>query len=210
MGVGALNYNLKVHGIEEYTYKLHLFTPALRDRIRKALITTSQLVVRRAKQLVPVDTGKLQSGIGARWSPKNPTVREVYADLGGDPARHIAAPVEYGRKKFNRTDAQPFLRPALAGIGLSMFAQIQDAIDAAVPAVGLHGDGHTGRGSIGGHSSAGGGGGGGSGGGANMHPKAIGFADQPGKLGKKHGARHGIHARANAAGGVKRHSRRFH
>lgn len=136
MPAGALRFEIKVSGLADVTYALHVLPARVKEQVRKALLVTSRLVVQKAKALVPVDTGKLESGIKAQWSPTNNLVRQVVADLGGDPARHIAAPVEYGRKKYGRKDAQPFLRPALMAIRLDMFTQTQEAVDAAVRSLG--------------------------------------------------------------------------
>lgn len=78
----------------------------------KALLKTSAEIVAKAKSLVPVDTYALKRSIRARWSSRSKFERQVSA-TGGAGGRTYALYVEYGRKKLNRRDAQPFLRPAL-------------------------------------------------------------------------------------------------
>lgn len=139
MNAGALNYTLKVRGVEDYTHKLHLFPPVLGQKLRRMLVSLGQRVVRRAKELAPKDTRHLSEGVHAQWSPHNPTIRQIVADTGGDDYRHIAAPVEFGRKKFNRKDAQPFMRPALQGMEAEIYHAAIDALDATAKSVGLTG-----------------------------------------------------------------------
>lgn len=223
MNPGALNFDVKISGIEELSRNLQLLPIRVREKMRGALLTTSQRIVKRAKELVAKDTRHLEGGIGSRWSPTNRLTREVFADLGGDPERHIAAPVEFGRKKFNRADAQPFLRPAMEEATGYYFASAVDAVKSAVESItgrglqfpslpslpssfGLGSIGSLGGGNMGnsgagmgafsggiGSKSGGISGGGGGGSSSVGHDKSIGFAEV-----KNTGKR------------IKRHSRRFH
>lgn len=136
MRIGALNYDIKVTGLQDVTYMLRALPTRVREKVRKAELTMSRLIVARARSLVPVDTGALKASIHAEWSKTNPLVRQIIA-TGGAGGRTYAAPVEYGRKKFGRKDAQPFLRPAMASMSLDAFGQTQDAVDSAIRSFGI-------------------------------------------------------------------------
>ena len=71
------------------------------DKIDKALYKAGLLVERSAKQIVPVDTGRLRASISTRVIPGNAEVgtRVEYARF-----------VEFGTEKQK---AQPYLKPAL-------------------------------------------------------------------------------------------------
>ncbi len=132
MPAGVLNYDIKIFGMEDLAYKLDLLPKKIRERARKALVTTSGIVVRCAKQLAPKDTTNLAENIRAKWSPTNPLVRQVIADVGGKDLRNIAAPVEFGRKKVNRKDAQPFMRPCLGKAAPFLFSGLVGAVQQAI------------------------------------------------------------------------------
>ncbi len=121
-----MNFDIKIFGMEELTRKLQLLSPVIRNRIRQAQRVVSAMIVKRAKQLVPVDTGFLKSTIHGQWSPHNPLVRQVVADAP------YAIFVEYGRKMYNRADAQPFLRPAMLSVGVRYTQEIEAALAAAI------------------------------------------------------------------------------
>lgn len=155
MSAGVLNYDIKISGLEDLAYKLHLLPVKIRDRARKALVTTSSIVVRCAKQLAPKDTTNLAENIRAQWSPTNPLVRQVIADVGGKDLRYIAAPVEFGRKKYNRKDAQPFLRPCLKKASVFQFSSLVDAVQQAIDELSSGGSSRVSNaGSIGAHVNA--------------------------------------------------------
>jgi HK97 gp10 family phage protein len=71
------------------------------DKIDKALFKAGLVVERSAKQIVPVDTGRLRASIATRLVPGNAEVgtRVEYAKF-----------VEFGT---NRQRPQPYLQPAL-------------------------------------------------------------------------------------------------
>lgn len=121
-----MNFDIKVFGIEELTYKLNLLPVVMQNKIRSAQRVVSAMVVRIAKSLCPVDTGLLKSSIHGQWSTTNPMVRQVVADAP------YAVFVEYGRHFFNQLDAQPFLRPALMAVGVRYTMDMEAAIASAI------------------------------------------------------------------------------
>ena len=81
-------------------------------RIQTKLKKIGAKVVKRAKELVPVDTGKLKKSIHAEVSQGRV---EIIADakIEGEKSKSYAYFVETGE---GRGPAQPFLRPALHGL----------------------------------------------------------------------------------------------
>lgn len=124
----SMSFGIKVTGVEDLISTFNKFGEAVKQKVRdQAQVKTSQEIVRTAKRLCPVDTGALRRSIRDRWSMKGKNrVRQVIA------AAPYAVFVEYGRRKYQRMDAQPFLRPALYGAVVTYRLHLKDAIQAAM------------------------------------------------------------------------------
>lgn len=76
--------------------------------VGKMLARGAVKVTRRAKELAPVDTGRLRSSIANEMGRDD---RGLVARIGTDV--HYASFVEFGTRRMR---AQPFLRPALDAV----------------------------------------------------------------------------------------------
>jgi len=103
---------------------------AAAEVLDKATQEGAELVFNKAKQKVPVDSGKLRDSLVLKKRKvKNPTVRSEYYVSKKSGAEHFA-PVELGTSKMK---AQPFLRPA---IDENMQAVAKTVNDSVLKAIG--------------------------------------------------------------------------
>ena len=103
--------NIKTHieGMDEVIKLLEEMGEEAESVIDDAAKSGAQIVLKRAKQIVPVDTGVLKDSLILKKSKiKNAKVKSVYTVSKKSGAKHFA-PVELGTSKMK---AQPFIRPA--------------------------------------------------------------------------------------------------
>lgn len=94
-----------------------VFNGATERAAKKALLQTAADIVDVAKQLCPVDTGRLKQSLGAL--PVSSERVRVGTDV------HYGKFVEYGT---SRSAAQPFLTPAFAQAADTFTKRLKDAL----------------------------------------------------------------------------------
>ncbi|HCS73345.1 MAG TPA: hypothetical protein DIW17_05665 [Clostridiales bacterium] len=119
-----------IDGLDEVKKMFEDMGDAAAEVLDKATKEGAELVFNKAKQKVPVDSGKLRDSLVLKKSKvKNPTVRSEYYVSKKSGAEHFA-PVELGTSKMK---AQPFLRPA---IDENMQAVAKTVNDSVLKAIG--------------------------------------------------------------------------
>lgn len=96
-----MSVTIKVIGAEKVIKKLDLSNKRIADAVTESIKATSLKVSNVAKQIVPVDTGRLKSSIQIS------NLTKVSAEVGTNV--EYAPYVEFGT---NKQRAQPYLRPA--------------------------------------------------------------------------------------------------
>jgi len=77
---------IEIRGIEAVCSKIN-FTPAKKERVRKALIDSGFLIEGRAKRRCPVDTGRLRASISTAWDGSGrPTLNNPVKESTDDDA----------------------------------------------------------------------------------------------------------------------------
>lgn len=112
---------LEVRGITGLVANLHAFERGVGENVRAAVRRAGEDVEDLAKQLVPVDTGRLRSSIRTTYSDGGLTFRTL-SDV------EYAPFVEFGT---SRSPAQPFLFPAFEAIRPHFQADVSAAIRSA-------------------------------------------------------------------------------
>lgn len=107
---------MKMHGVEEMMRTLKRIQTAVDDHVTtRVALNAAEIVADRARQLAPVDTGRLRDSIGVSLTPP----REMSFSIRGEGVRVFIGPaadviyapyVEFGTW---RQAAHPFMRPAL-------------------------------------------------------------------------------------------------
>ncbi|BBD01841.1 HK97-gp10 family putative phage morphogenesis protein [Sphingobium sp. YG1] len=107
---------MKLHGVEQMMRTLKRIQLAVDDRVQtRVALNAAEIVADRARQLAPVDTGRLRDSIGVSLTPPS----EMSFSIRGEGVRVFIGPaadvayapyVEFGTW---RQAAHPFMRPAL-------------------------------------------------------------------------------------------------
>jgi len=115
----AVEITCDVEGVEEFKATMQQFDSAMQKYVHRQLASWAADVKALAKQLVPVRTGHLRSGIYAK-------IQEWVAEIGAEAT--YALFVELGTRHMQ---AQPYLYPAIQEYLPQLEAIICEAIDAA-------------------------------------------------------------------------------
>lgn len=122
---------LKTHidGVDEVIKLVQKMGDAATDALDKAAKAGADIVLSKAKQKVPVDTGKLKDSLVLKKSKvKNANIKSEYYVTKKSGADHFV-PVELGTSKMQ---AQPFLRPAVDENKSSVAKKVNEEILKAI------------------------------------------------------------------------------
>lgn len=112
----------RIEGLDEMDERLRRVGDALQDRdqVVPVLMNALEPVAERARQIVPVRSGKLRDDITVSDQAEGESSNELAAYVGPTPDAYYAADVEMGRpaeisasgREYDATQAHPFMRPA--------------------------------------------------------------------------------------------------
>lgn len=116
---------IEVRGLTGFVANLHAYERNVGAAVRAAVRRAGADVEDLAKQLAPVDTGRLRSSIRTEYSEGGLTFRTISDPAAFPSGRYYAPFVEFGT---SRSPAQPFLFPAFEAIRPHFQADIREAI----------------------------------------------------------------------------------
>lgn len=112
----------KVEGAAGLINKLKLLVPAVRRATQDAVATTALQIESTAKELAPVDTGRLRASIGITFAPDRLSA-QVGSNVSYSPF------IEFGTSRMR---AQPFLAPAFEQHRTAFLANLKQALKVSI------------------------------------------------------------------------------
>lgn len=112
----------RIEGFEQMDQRLQRVGDALQDRdqVVPVLINALEPVAQRAREIVPVRSGRLRGDITVSDRADGGSSKELAAYVGPSPDAYYAVDVEMGRpaqisasgREYDATQPHPFMRPA--------------------------------------------------------------------------------------------------
>lgn len=130
--------NIVIEGLDELIRDLAAFGDEALKEIEKEQEEAGDILLKKAQEKVPVDTGRLKKSLYTKKQKAKPYVLTSVLTWHND-VREYAAPVElghrlvfFGKKTGKMVEARPFLRPATDESREKVFNTLISGMDKAL------------------------------------------------------------------------------